>query len=127
LRSKVRFSRLGDSLYMHSAYPTASSDAVFFGPDTYRFTALIKRTLAAAGRARAGCVVDVGCGAAATAGVATAAGVNSDGDDGPMGYFVDSLFRKNPGAAAGDPPAAASAATMPGVAAEPPATHRPWK
>jgi len=122
LRSKVRFSRLGDSLYMHSAYPTASSDAVFFGPGTYRFTALIKRTLAAAGRPRAGCVVDVGCGAAATAGAATAAGVNSDGDDGPMGYFVDSLFRKNPGAAAGDPPAAASAATMPGGAAEPPAT-----
>lgn len=65
LRSKVRFSTLGDSLYMHSAYPTASSDAVFFGPDTYRFTALIKRTLAAAGRARADCVVDVGCGAGA--------------------------------------------------------------
>jgi len=34
----------------------------------------------------------------------------------------DSLFRKNPGAAAGDPSAAASAATMPGGAAEPPAT-----
>ncbi len=65
LRSKVRFSTLGDSLYVHSAYPTADSDAVFFGPDTYRFAALIQRTLATSGGAPVGCVVDVGCGAGA--------------------------------------------------------------
>ncbi len=63
LRSKIRFSTLDDSLYMHSAYPTADSDAVFFGPDTYRFAALIQRTLAMPYSNRAGCVVDIGCGA----------------------------------------------------------------
>src|SRR5688572_11096951 len=47
LRSRVRFSSLGDSLYVHTAYPTAQPEAVFFGPDTYRFAALIERTLAA--------------------------------------------------------------------------------
>ena len=65
LHSKVRFSTLGESLYMHSAYPTADSDAVFFGPDTYRFAALIRQTLAASRDAGAGCVVDVGCGGGA--------------------------------------------------------------
>jgi SAM-dependent methyltransferase len=65
LRSKFRFSTLGDSVYMHSAYPTADPDAVFFGPDTYRFAALIQRTLATPGGARVDRVVDVGCGAGA--------------------------------------------------------------
>ena len=65
LRSKVRFSTLGDSLYMHSAYPTGESDAVFFGPDTYRFAALIQQTLAMSGDVRVDCVVDVGCGGGA--------------------------------------------------------------
>ena len=65
LRSKVRFSTFGDALYMHSAYPTAESDAVFFGPDTYRFAALIQQTLATPGGGRVDCVVDVGCGGGA--------------------------------------------------------------
>ncbi len=57
LASRVRFSTLDDGLYIHSAYPTAASDAVFFGPDTYRFCALLRREIARAHR-----VVDVGCG-----------------------------------------------------------------
>jgi SAM-dependent methyltransferase len=60
LRSRVRFSSLGDHLYAHSAFPTLQQDAVFFGPDTYRFCALVKRSVA-----RADCVVDVGCGSGA--------------------------------------------------------------
>lgn len=36
-RSTVRVSTLGDRLFVHSAYPTGEADAVFFGPDTYRF------------------------------------------------------------------------------------------
>lgn len=36
-RARVRFSSLFGELYAHSAYPTTASDAVFFGPDTYRF------------------------------------------------------------------------------------------
>ncbi len=73
LRSKVRFSTienaLGDghscrTIYAHSAYPTTQSDAVFFGPDTYRFVALIEREL---DRRCANLplrrIVDLGCGA----------------------------------------------------------------
>ena len=65
LRSRVRFSTLGDSLYMHSAYPTADADAVFFGPDTHRFAALIQRTLGTAPGLRVDRLVDVGCGGGA--------------------------------------------------------------
>ncbi len=41
-RSRVRWSSLGDLLLVHSAWPTDSSDAVFFGPDSYRFAQLIE-------------------------------------------------------------------------------------
>ncbi len=45
LQSRVRFSTLADQIFVHSAYPTEEPDAVFFGPDTYRFTRLIRQTL----------------------------------------------------------------------------------
>lgn len=41
LASKLRASSLGDTLFLHSAYPTIEHDAVFFGPDSYRFADLI--------------------------------------------------------------------------------------
>lgn len=41
-RSAVRWSSLDDFLLVHSAYPTVEENAVFFGPDTYRFIRLIK-------------------------------------------------------------------------------------
>ena len=41
----VRVSSLGDALYLHSAFPTVERDAVFFGPDTYRFASLIAAEL----------------------------------------------------------------------------------
>lgn len=63
-RAQVRFSslRVGahEALFVHSAYPTSEVDAVFFGPDTYRFCAYLQR---AAPRART--VVDIGCGSGA--------------------------------------------------------------
>lgn len=61
-RSRVRFSTLGDRLFVHSAYPTVSADAVFFGPDSYRFVAAIDDLLERRDRPvrRA---VDIGCGA----------------------------------------------------------------
>lgn len=62
LRSKVRFSRLGSSLYLHSAWPTESADAVFFGPDTYRFARLIETEIADLPARR---IADVGCGSGA--------------------------------------------------------------
>lgn len=39
--SAVRVSRVLDSLFLHSAYPTTAHDAVFLGPDSYRFADLI--------------------------------------------------------------------------------------
>jgi release factor glutamine methyltransferase len=45
LRSRVRFSTLANQLFVHSAYPTDEADAVFFGPDTYRFARLIRQAL----------------------------------------------------------------------------------
>src|SRR5690606_29046796 len=61
-RSRVRFSTLNNLLFVHSAYPTQAADAVFFGPDTYRFARAIGQYLAQRSRPvlRA---VDVGCGA----------------------------------------------------------------
>ncbi|HEY6877989.1 MAG TPA: class I SAM-dependent methyltransferase [Polyangiales bacterium] len=60
MRSKVRFSTLDGGLYVHSAYPTDAADSVFFGPDTYRFSAFIRRMARPASR-----VVDIGCGTGA--------------------------------------------------------------
>jgi release factor glutamine methyltransferase len=60
LRSTVRYSSLGSLLFAHSAFPTVEPDSVFFGPDTYRFAALLDSRVQ-----RAGHVADVGCGTGA--------------------------------------------------------------
>jgi len=59
VRSRLRVSRLKGLLFLHSAYPTTEPDAVFLGPDSYRFADFIERELAAdfAGR-----LVDLGGG-----------------------------------------------------------------
>ena len=64
-RSRVRASSIGDNLYFHSAWPTRDEDAVFFGPDTYRYAAALKRTLGPDGGLRrpVGRAVDIGAGA----------------------------------------------------------------
>ena len=55
--------------FVHSAFPTIAADAVFFGPDTYRFASAIKAGLAprrsgTAARTRPITrAVDIGCGA----------------------------------------------------------------
>jgi methylase of polypeptide subunit release factors len=59
-RAEVRFSSLDELLLVHSAYPTNAANAVFFGPDTYRFCHLLKRWAPRAQR-----VVDIGCGSGA--------------------------------------------------------------
>jgi release factor glutamine methyltransferase len=59
-RSRVRFSSLAGALFVHSAFPTVDADAVFFGPDTYRFCSLLQRWAPRAERA-----VDIGCGSGA--------------------------------------------------------------
>ncbi|MCJ1886985.1 class I SAM-dependent methyltransferase [Pseudomonas sp. LA21] len=61
-RSAVRWSSLDDLLFAHSAYPTLEPDAVFFGPDTYRFARALHQLLATSdGPVRR--AVDIGCGA----------------------------------------------------------------
>ena len=66
LRSKVRFSTLGEMLFMHSAFPTDDSDAVFFGPDTYRFGRFIEQAIGRLRLNAAACTVwDMGCGTGA--------------------------------------------------------------
>jgi methylase of polypeptide subunit release factors len=67
LRSQVRFSSLGGQLFVHSAFPTDQPDAVFFGPDTYRFVRALRQALTdfrIASRLR---VIDLGCGSGAGA------------------------------------------------------------
>lgn len=56
-RPTLRFSTLGDLLFVHSSFPTLEQDSVFFGPDSVRFSAAIARHAPAARR-----VVDVGAG-----------------------------------------------------------------
>lgn len=63
LRSTVRFSTLGSRLFVHSAYPTVAADAIFFGPDTYRYCDLVLAEARLGGAVK--CVVDVGCGSGA--------------------------------------------------------------
>ncbi len=61
--SRVRFSSLERHLFAHSAYPTDQADSVFFGPDTYRFAALVNSELERAPLPASGRILDVGCGA----------------------------------------------------------------
>ena len=42
----VRVASLDDQLFIHSSFPTVQQDAVFFGPDTYRFVYHLKQYLA---------------------------------------------------------------------------------
>ena len=60
-RSRLRVARLGGRLFLHSAFPTASADAVFFGPDSYRFAELIAAELGTCPPAAR--IVDIGTGA----------------------------------------------------------------
>lgn len=64
--SQVRVSSLDGELFIHSAFPTTQQDAVFFGPDTYRFAYHLKQYLADQPRPlkRA---VELCCGTSATA------------------------------------------------------------
>ena len=62
-RSDLRFASVGSRLYVHSGFPTADVDAVFFGPDTYRFITLIRQMVLR--RDRPMTIVDIGCGTGA--------------------------------------------------------------
>lgn len=61
LRSLVRASTVHGELFLHSAFPTVAPDAVFLGPDTYRFANLIARELSGGNEIRT--ILDLGAGA----------------------------------------------------------------
>src|SRR3954447_9917742 len=63
-KSSVRASTLDGDLFLHSAFPTVSPDAVFFGPDTYRFSRAIKHDLLSEPR-QLRRALDLGCGSGA--------------------------------------------------------------
>jgi release factor glutamine methyltransferase len=60
LRSVIRFASIGRNLYAHDGFPTVAPDAVFFGPDTYRFVAAVRRHLRPCDL-----LIDLGCGSGA--------------------------------------------------------------
>ncbi|MBD9579098.1 class I SAM-dependent methyltransferase [Pseudomonas sp. BGr12] len=62
-RSAVRWSSLDDQLFAHSAYPTLETDAVFFGPDTYRFAHALHQYFQSGEAGNVRRAVDIGCGA----------------------------------------------------------------
>ncbi len=65
LRSGVRFSTLDDQLFVHSAFPTEQTDAVFFGPDTYRFARIVRHSLETLKPRNPLRILDVGAGSGA--------------------------------------------------------------
>ena len=67
MRCLVRVGSIGDELFVHSPYPTLQDDAVFFGPDTYRFAQFVQQGLASFKHEGSQPVrmLDVGCGSGA--------------------------------------------------------------
>ena len=63
LRSRIRVSSLMGDLYLHSSYPTDGRDAVFFGPDSYRFARLIQEELSREPAGPHAHILDIGTGA----------------------------------------------------------------
>lgn len=59
-KSRVRVSRLGGRLFLHSAFPATDADAVFLGPDSYRFARFLEQ-IAIDTPVRS--IVEIGCGA----------------------------------------------------------------
>ena len=64
-KSKVRFATVGESLFVHSAFPTTETDSVFLGPDTYRFVRFLRTALADITSREALRLIDVGAGSGA--------------------------------------------------------------
>lgn len=60
MRSRLRVARLDDQLYVHSA-PSGDPDAVFLGPDSYRFARFIRSVAGSVGEVTR--AVDIGTGA----------------------------------------------------------------
>ena len=64
-RSTIRFATINDMLFAHSAFPTVETDAVFFGPDTYRFVRFVRSALVEMPIRTGITLIDVGTGSGA--------------------------------------------------------------
>jgi methylase of polypeptide subunit release factors len=62
-KSRLRVSTIDAVLFLHSAFPTDGKDAVFLGPDSYRFANLIDDELAGWRASFGARLVDIGTGA----------------------------------------------------------------
>jgi methylase of polypeptide subunit release factors len=64
-RSKIRYSTIGNLLFVHSGFPTRENDSVFFGPDTYRFARAIRELTRLFPRFHPERIADIGTGSGA--------------------------------------------------------------
>lgn len=94
----LRVSRVEAQLYLHSAYPTTQADAVFLGPDSYRFG----RWIAENGKPGARTVMDYGAGAG-VGGISAASGLTDArltlADINPKALFLASINAEHAGIA----------------------------
>ena len=60
LKSGIRVGRIHGRLFLHSSFPTDEADAVFLGPDSYRFADFVRAELPRAGQPKR--MVDLGAG-----------------------------------------------------------------
>ncbi|CAN5488257.1 class I SAM-dependent methyltransferase [soil metagenome] len=60
-RCRIRASTVHERLFLHSGFPATAPDAVFLGPDSYRFADLIAAELKTGGPV--GSILDIGAGA----------------------------------------------------------------
>lgn len=92
LQSRVRVASIEQDLFVHSAYPTTQEDAVFFGPDTYRFARFIQQGVASmlttGGQPMR--LLDVGCGSGA-GGVVAARALAKVQQWGPLEVFMNDI------------------------------------
>ncbi len=67
IRSRVRVASLDELLFLHSTHPTQEQDAVFFGPDTYRFVRFLlsQQPFLHAQTGKTARLLDMGCGSGA--------------------------------------------------------------
>jgi methylase of polypeptide subunit release factors len=75
-RARIRVAGLHGHVFVHSGFPTSESDAVFFGPDSYRFADLIERELENLHLPEGAKIVDIGTGSGV--GAIIAAGVQPE-------------------------------------------------
>lgn len=63
MKTDLRVASVGETLFLHSGFPTDAADAVFLGPDTYRFVRMLAEEIPRLGAVSH--LVDIGAGSGA--------------------------------------------------------------